>query len=84
MCAVWYIMQEIWTGILCHLWLLDGYFQNTHINTSCDVLFKTLVKVTWKWVIYFRADALKSLCRWQYRTRTLRKRYTEDKNIIIL
>jgi hypothetical protein len=26
MCAVWYIMQDIWTGVLCHLWLLDGYF----------------------------------------------------------
>jgi hypothetical protein len=26
MCAVWYIMQNIWTGALCHLWLLDGYF----------------------------------------------------------
>ena len=25
MCAVWYIMQDIWTGVLCHLWLLDGY-----------------------------------------------------------
>jgi hypothetical protein len=41
------------------------------------VLFKTLVKVTWKWVIYYTADALKSLHRWQYRTRTLKKRYTE-------
>jgi hypothetical protein len=48
MCAVWYIMQDIWTGI------------------------------------YYTADALKSLYRWQYRTRTLKKRYTEDKNIIIL
>jgi hypothetical protein len=26
MCAVWYIMQDIWTGVLGHLWLLDGYF----------------------------------------------------------
>jgi hypothetical protein len=26
MCAVWYIMQDIWTGVLDHLWLLDGYF----------------------------------------------------------
>jgi hypothetical protein len=26
MCAVWYIIQDIWTGVLCHLWLLDGYF----------------------------------------------------------
>jgi hypothetical protein len=26
MCAVWYIMQDIWTGVLCHLWLLYGYF----------------------------------------------------------
>jgi hypothetical protein len=28
MCAVWYIMQDIWTGVLCHLhvWLLEGYF----------------------------------------------------------
>jgi hypothetical protein len=25
-CAVWYIMQDIWTGVLGHLWLLDGYF----------------------------------------------------------
>jgi hypothetical protein len=54
------------------------------INKGCDVLFKTLVKVTWKWVIYYTADALKLLCRRQYRTRTLKKRYTEDKNIIIL
>ena len=28
MCAVWYIIQDIWTGVLCHLhvWLLEGYF----------------------------------------------------------
>ena len=26
MCAVWYIMQDIWTGVFGHLWLLDGYF----------------------------------------------------------
>jgi hypothetical protein len=26
MCAVWYIMQDIWTGVLGHLWLLDVYF----------------------------------------------------------
>ena len=26
MCAVWYIMQDIWTGVLSHLWLLKGYF----------------------------------------------------------
>jgi hypothetical protein len=26
MCAVWYIMQDIWTGVLCHLWLVDSYF----------------------------------------------------------
>jgi hypothetical protein len=26
MCTVWYIIQDIWTGALCHLWLLDGYF----------------------------------------------------------
>jgi hypothetical protein len=26
MCAVWYIMQDNWTGVLCHLWLLGGYF----------------------------------------------------------
>jgi hypothetical protein len=25
MCAVWYIMQDIWTGVLCHLWLLNDY-----------------------------------------------------------
>jgi hypothetical protein len=26
MCAVCYIMQDIWAGVLCHLWLLYGYF----------------------------------------------------------
>jgi hypothetical protein len=26
MCAVWYIMQDIWTVVLGHLWLLYGYF----------------------------------------------------------
>ena len=26
MCAVRYIMQDILTGVLSHLWLLDGYF----------------------------------------------------------
>ena len=26
MCAVWYIMQDIWAGVLYHLWLLYGYF----------------------------------------------------------
>jgi hypothetical protein len=26
MCAVWYIMQDIWAGVLCHLWLLYVYF----------------------------------------------------------
>jgi hypothetical protein len=77
-CSVIYYARYL---VLGHIWLLYGYFKNTHINTSCDVLFKTLVKVTWKWVIYYRADALKSLCRWQYRTRTLKKRYTEEKTL---
>jgi hypothetical protein len=35
-------------------------------------------------VIYYTADTLKSQYRRQYRTRTLKKRYTEDKNIISL
>ena len=26
MCAAWYIMQDIWTGVLGHLGVLDGYF----------------------------------------------------------
>jgi hypothetical protein len=26
MCVAWYIMKDIWTGVWCHLWLLDGYF----------------------------------------------------------
>jgi hypothetical protein len=30
----------------------------TSTQASCGVLFKTLVKVTWKWVIYYTADAL--------------------------
>jgi hypothetical protein len=54
-------VEMFWLG---HIWLADG----------CDVLFKTLVKITWKWVIYYTADALKSLYRRQYRTRTLKKR----------
>jgi hypothetical protein len=28
MCAVWYIMQDIWTGVLCHLWLLEHSHQH--------------------------------------------------------
>jgi hypothetical protein len=41
------------------------------------VLFKTLVRITWKWVIYYTADALKSLYRRQYRTRTLKENATQ-------
>ena len=56
-------------------------FKNTHINTSCDVLFKTLVKVTWKWVIHYTADALKLLYRRQYRTRTLKNAKQKTKTL---
>jgi hypothetical protein len=39
------------------------------------------LKVTWKWVIYYTADALKSLYRWQYRTRTLKKATQKTKTL---
>jgi hypothetical protein len=45
--------RVIRTVVLGHIWLANG----------CDVLFKTLVKITWKWVIYYTADALQSLYR---------------------
>ena len=37
--------------------------------------------VTWKWVIYYTADALKSLYRRQYRTRTLKKATQKTKTL---
>jgi hypothetical protein len=53
LCKIYELAPVIRTVVLGHIWLAD----------DCDVLFKTLVKITWKWVIYYTADAIKS----QYR-----------------
>ena len=51
--------------------ILKDYLFQKKMETGKNI--KTLVKFTWKWVIYYTADALKSLFRRQHRTRTLKK-----------
>ena len=58
-CDILCKISEQWYSVTYGYWMAI-LFKTRHINTSCDVLFKTLVKVTWKWVIYYTADALKS------------------------
>jgi hypothetical protein len=39
MCAVWYIMQDIWTGVLCHLCHDVSSLEDDNVFVFCVAFF---------------------------------------------